>query len=134
MTVREEITDALNNNDYKLGVDAWEKLVARYPDQCLPRRQMLDVANQLVTMSRFPQAATAYERYLKHYPQAPDRDQIRLMLGIIYARNLQQYESAATHLRESLTRLTQPQQRDAATQWLNVVSAALNQSPPGKPA
>lgn len=133
-TLRSEIADALTLNDYKLAVETWEKLVAKYPDQFLPRRQMLDVANQLVTMSRFPQAATAYERYLKHYPMAPDRDQIRLMLGIIYARNLHQYETAATHLRESLTRLTQPQQRDAATQWLNVVSAALNQPPAGNPA
>lgn len=133
-TLREEITDALNGGDYKLAVDKWETLVSRHPDQCLPRSQMLDVANQMVTMNRFPQAVAAYERYLKQYPQAPDRDQIRLMLGIIYARNLQQYEPAAAHLRESLTRLTQPQQRDAATQWLNVISAALNQSPPGTPA
>lgn len=134
VTLREEISDALNSSDYKLAVELWEKLVSRHPDQCLPRRQMQDVANQLVTMNRFPQAANAYERYLKNYPQAPDRDQIRLLLGIIYARNLQQYESAATHLRESLTYLTQPQQRDAATQWLNVVSAALNQAPPATPA
>lgn len=132
--LREEISEALNGSDYKLAVELWEKLVSRYPDQCLPRRQMQDVANQLVTMNRFPQAASAYERYLKNYPQAPDRDQVRLLLGIIYARNLQQYESAAAHLRESLTYLTQPQQRDAATQWLNAVSAALNQSPPAKPA
>ena len=134
-TLRTEISDALSDNDYKSAVEHWEKLVSRYPDQCLPRGQMLDVANQLVTMNRFPQAANAYERYLKHYPLAADRDQIRLMLGIIYARNLQQYESAAVHLRESLTRLTLPQQRDAATQWLNIVSSALNQPPAaGNPA
>jgi len=133
-TLRTEISDALGDNNYKLAVELWEKLVSRYPDQCLPRRQMQDVANSLVTLNRFPQAAAAYERYLKNYPLAPDRDQIRLLLGIIYARNLQQYETAATHLRESLTRLTQPQQRDTATQWLNVVSAALNQPPAGNPA
>lgn len=134
ITLRTEITDALAGNDYKSAVDLWERLISRHPDQYLPRRQMLDVANQLVTMNRFPQSATAYERYLKHYPLAADRDQIRLMLGIIYARNLQQYESAAVHLRESLPRLTLPQQRDAATQWLNIVSTALNQPPAGTPA
>jgi outer membrane protein assembly factor BamD (BamD/ComL family) len=86
---------------------------------------MLDVANQLKTMSRYPQAAAAYEKYLKAYPTDPEVQQVKLLLGIIYAKYLNQHESAQKYLRDCLSRLTNPDQVAQAQHWLDAATSAL---------
>jgi len=127
--LRLEITERLARNDYAGAAERYEALVARHADQCLPRKQMLHVANQLMAVRRYPQAAAAYEKYVQHYPTSIDSEQIRLLLGIIYARYLQQYEPARRHLEQSVDRLTNDQQRQQANEWLEVVRNALGPGP-----
>ncbi|MBN2559667.1 MAG: rhomboid family intramembrane serine protease [Phycisphaerae bacterium] len=127
--LRGETSDLLAKHDYEAAADRYETLVSKDPNQCLPRANMLLVANQLMTLNRYPQAAAAYERFLKAYPTAPDSGQVRLVLGIIYAKYLQQYEAAQTHLRECASRLTDPGQVQQATHWLETAVAALGQRP-----
>ncbi len=128
--LRVEIAERLSDNDYLAAAQKYEELVSKHADQCLPRKQMIDVANQLMSMQRYPQAASAYEKFLKHYSTAPDAQQVRLLLGIIYARYLQQYEPAKRHLEEILGRLTNDQQRQQAMQWLDVARDALGGAGP----
>lgn len=125
MRRRAEIGDLLDARDYETAAERYQTLVADYPDQCLPRRQMMDVANQLMRVGRYPQAAAAYENLLKHYPTDPEMEQIKLVLGIIYAKYLDQYEAAQNYLRDSLTRLTNADQIHQATHWLDEATAAL---------
>lgn len=127
--LRMEIAELLGNYQYAEAAERYESLVAKHVDQCIPRKQLMDVANQLMAMQRYPQAASAYEKYLTHYPTADDAQQTRLMLGIIYARYLRQFEPAQRHLEKSLDALTNDQQRRQATEWLDVVRNALGAGP-----
>ncbi len=127
--LRMQIAEALAHNDRDTASSLYEQLMELDPRQVLSRTQQLDVANQLYTMRRLPQAAAAYEKYLTNYSPSPEADQVKLLLGIIYARDLQQHEVAEGHLREVLDRLTDDRRREQARHWLNVASAAL-----GRPA
>ncbi|MCZ6699831.1 MAG: rhomboid family intramembrane serine protease [Planctomycetota bacterium] len=127
--LRLEITELLGQNKYVEAAERYQSLIAKHADQCLPRNQLMDVANQLTAMQRYPQAASAYEKYLTHYPTAVDAQQTRLMLGIIYARYLQQFEPAQRHLEKSLDTLTNDQQRRQANKWLDTARNALGAGP-----
>ena len=129
MRLRAEIAENVSKGDYTSAANLYEQLVAQDPNQCLPRRNMLTVANQLMTLGRYPQAAAAYEKHLKAYPKDSDGVQIKFLLGIIYAKYLQQYEAAEGFLRECSDRLTDSQQKQQAAQWLQTVVSALGRGP-----
>ncbi|HUN80151.1 MAG TPA: rhomboid family intramembrane serine protease [Phycisphaerae bacterium] len=123
--IRMEIGELLGSRDYESAAIKYQELIARDPAQCLSRRSMLDVANQLMIMSRYPQAAAAYEKYLKAYPSDSEVNQVKLLLGIIYAKYLHQYESARRYLRECTSRLNNPDQLAQANHWLDEADSAL---------
>lgn len=127
--LRGEISDLLDRHDYLAAAETYQALVVKDPAQCLPRGQMLAVANQLMTMSRYPQAASAYEKYLATYPGDSEAEEIKLVLGILYAKYLEQPESAQKHLRDALGHLTNPDHVRQATHWLETATAALSRGP-----
>jgi len=127
--LRREIAEALSRDDYPGAAALYESLIAESPAEVLPRSQQVMLANYYMTAGRHSFAAEAYEKYLKHYPMAPDRAEIRLMLGIAYARYLGRAELARMHLLESLSSLVDADLRSQASHWLEVISAA----PPGVP-
>lgn len=129
--LRMQIAEALSRNDRDNAAELYEKLLEIDSRQVLGRSQQLDVANQLYTLNKLPQAAAAYEKYLSTYPTSPESDHVKLLLGIIYARDLQQYEVAEGHLRQSLDRLSDDRRREQARHWLDVVSRALGHPPAG---
>lgn len=129
--VRMQIAEALSHNDRDTAAELYENLLDMDPRQVLGRQQQLDVANQLCTLNRIPQAAAAYEKYLSYYPGSPEADAVKLLLGIIYARDLQQYEVAEGHLRQVLERLTDDRRREQARHWLDVAMKALGRPEPG---
>ena len=53
----------------------------------------------------YPEAADAYEAFLRTYPKFEQIEQVELMLGIIYARYLQQYDRAKGYLVKAMSRL-----------------------------
>jgi len=128
--MRAEISQALSLQDRTRAADLYEQLLVEDPDQVLPRQAQLDVANQLYTLHRTPQAAAAYERFIKFYPAAPEAEHVRLLLGIIYARDLQHYETAEKYLRDSMEKLTDSRRREQCSHWLNVVLNALGRPSP----
>ncbi len=127
--LRAEISELMKSHDYTTAADRYQTLVSKDPEQCLPRSSMLLIANQLMTLSRYPQAAAAYERFLKTYPTGTDVVQIKLVLGIIYAKYLQQYEAAEPHLRECASRLGDEDQLRQARHWLEASTAAQHRGP-----
>ena len=84
----------------------------------LPWPNQLDIANQLTSLGRYVESAEAYEKLVRHYPTAPDVDQIHLLLGLIYARHLNQDAAAEPHLRSALTGIKNPNQRAQCLDWL----------------
>ncbi len=117
---------ALTHRDTAAGL--YEKLLELDPRQVLPKGSQLDVANQLYRLNRLPQAAAAYEKLLSAYPTSPEANEIRLLLGIIYARDLRQYEVAEGHLRQSLTQFSDEKRQEQARHWLNVVAEGLGRN------
>lgn len=64
-------------------------------------------------------------RSISTYTGSPEADSVRLLLGIIYARDLQQYEVAEGHLRHSVMSLTDEGRREQARHWLRIASKEL---------
>jgi outer membrane protein assembly factor BamD (BamD/ComL family) len=90
------------------------ELHALDPSQVLSRQSQLDVANQLFSQQIYPAAAEAYELYLRSYPKADQLENVQLMLGIIYARYLQQYDKAKQSLETALAKLHAPRDIELA--------------------
>ena len=71
----------------------------------LSRQAQLDVANQLASQQFYPQAAEAYEQFLRHYPNFAQIEHVELMLGLICARYLNRRARAKELLSHAVTRL-----------------------------
>jgi membrane associated rhomboid family serine protease len=82
--------------------------------QVLSRQNQLDVANQLYSDRRYPEAAKAYELFVQHYPKYESLEHVRLMMGILYARYLGRFDAAREQLNLSLERLHTERERDMA--------------------
>lgn len=123
--LRMRIAESLSLGDRDTAADLYEKLTALDPRQVLAKPQQLEVANQLYTLNRLAQAANAYEKFLGQYPTAPEAAHVKLLLGIIYARDLQQYEAAEQHLTGALSGMMDDRRREQALHWLKVSAEAL---------
>jgi outer membrane protein assembly factor BamD (BamD/ComL family) len=100
------------------------------PAQVLSRQAQLDVANQLAAQQRYPQAAEAYELFLRHYPKFEQIEQVELMLGLIYARYLGLYERARECLLKASARLHSENELEMARSELSrIAPLALGQQP-----
>jgi len=108
----------------------YEQLVAEDPAQCLSEIRQLEVAREFCAAGRFPQAAAAFERYLAAYPRGREVGNVRLLLGIIYARDLRRYDIADEHLTQSMEGLHDPTRRAQCLEWLTDVRAALGRPAP----
>jgi len=127
--LRRRIGEALDRGDAEAGASLYEELTTVDHSQCLPQRQQLDVARTFYAGGRFPQAAGAFDRFVACYPNGPESQEVRLLLGIIYARDLQQYAVAEKHLESTLEKLGSSDRRAQCLKWLDIVRQAL-----GKPA
>lgn len=88
------------------------------PTQVLSRQNQLDVATQLANQELYPQAAEAYESYLRLYAQSDQAKQVQLMLGLIYARYLHQYARAREYLKAAVEAFHGRREADLAREEL----------------
>ncbi len=128
--LRAEIGESLAQNDRTTAANLYEQMIQIDSDQVLSHQQQLDVANQLYTLNRPMEAAAAYEKYLVHYRGTDEYNDVQLLLGIIYARDLQQYQAAEKHLGESLGKWSDERRREQCRQWLEVALQALGRPLP----
>jgi hypothetical protein len=108
--VRGQISRWLAQRNLADAADLYIELMAIDPEQVLPRQHLLDIANQLAGNQRQAEAARAYEQFLTHYGNYEYAEQVELMLGILYARYLNQPQEAVKHLRNAVDRLSDPGQ------------------------
>lgn len=128
--IRTEISDLLLQGDVAGAATSYEKMVAVDAAQCMSEREQLAIAREFYSSGRPPQAAAAFERFVQCYPNSIDLENIRLLLGIIYARDLREYENADKHLTESMERLRDEARRGQCLKWLSDVRAALGRPVP----
>lgn len=125
-TLRGRISELLDTSEAEAATEAYEELVALDPKQCLSERLQLVVARAIYAKARFPQAAAAFERFIECYKHSRELAEVRLLVGIIYARDLQQYEIAKDHLVQAADQLRDTKRRAQCTEWLKDVRAALS--------
>jgi membrane associated rhomboid family serine protease len=108
--LRSEISNRIMQRNLPAAAELYIELLQQDSEQILPRQQLLDIANQLAGDNKHVESARAYEQFLSHYGSYEYIEQVELMLGIIYARYLNQPASAAKHLQIAERKLTDPGQ------------------------
>ncbi|MCK6455946.1 MAG: rhomboid family intramembrane serine protease [Phycisphaerae bacterium] len=103
------------------------------PANPLSRADQVEIANQFMARKQHAAAAEAYETYLRHYEAHDDAEQVKLLLGILYARYLERPDMASRYLRDCAERLSDPDQKAQARHWLQVAADALS-GPTSAPA
>lgn len=128
--LRAKIGDLLDARNLAQAASVYEQLLQLAPAQCLPERQQLEVARHFYAGQQFRQAATSFERFIDCYPGSWDAPNVRLLLGIIYARDLREFEAADRHLSGSIGQLRDQARRDQCLEWLTSVRLALGRPAP----
>ena len=122
MELRSQINNAVRQQRVGSAAELYEQLLALDADQVMSQQTQLDLANQLMSENRYDAAATAYELFLKSYGMYPQREQVELILGLVYARYLSKKERARELLSAALPRLRDPGQKALALQTINEAS------------
>lgn len=112
LRLRSEIAEKISQSNISAAAEVYLKLIKVDDEQAPARQNLLDIANQLMTMGRYSESAAAYEKFLKHYGNYQHSEQIQLMLGILYARYLKKGDQALKYLTEARTKLSDPGQLD----------------------
>jgi len=108
--LRAEITSLIGRRNIGEAAAKYLQLLTLDPEQVLPRQYQLDVANQLMAEGKWAASAHAYEVFLAQYPTYEYVEQVRLMLGILYARYLKEPQKARHQLTTAREGLTDPGQ------------------------
>ena len=109
-TLRKEISVRLRQRNVSTAAKAYLELMKIDSAQVLARQALLDIANHLASSSNSAESAHAYENFLLHYGSYEHIEQVRLMLGVLYARYLDRPAEAIKHLRQAVNRLRDPGQ------------------------
>jgi membrane associated rhomboid family serine protease len=131
--LRTKIADHLAQGEVDNAARLYEELIARHPEQCLPADQQIVIGRYYYSLQRQAQAAATFERYLASYPVGTEANEVRLLLGILLGRDLQQYERAEKVLSEALAKSTNPSRRALAEEWLAEVRAHRPRGPQTAP-
>lgn len=123
--LRGQISDALGRRDPAAAAELYVQLKLLDPAQVMARQAQLDIATQLHLEARYPQAAEAYESLLKTYPTLERSEQVELMVGLIYARYLNQYDRAKQHLAKAVAKLHSGREMELAQEELSRVELHL---------
>jgi hypothetical protein len=128
-SLRTEIDRLIRNHELPDATQRYLELRAIDPSQVLAAQNMLDVANQLMSSGEYPEAAAAYEDYLRVYPKTAEHDQIMLILGLIYVRYYPKPDRARQLFTDALPRLHDAGQRDLAIGELEKLGPASPAAP-----
>lgn len=129
-TLRTKIGEAIDRGDKHVAAEFYEELTRVDPKQCLSERWQLDVARELYTAERFESAALAFERFVACYPNSVEAENVRFLLGIIYARDLKRFEAADEYLTKTWETMRDRERREQCYRWLADVRAALDRPVP----
>lgn len=127
MDLRAQVSKAAGTHDYATASRFFKKLIETDPDQVMPPQTQLDIANHLAGAGDHSAAAGAYEMYLNTFKGDSSRDQVELMLGLIYARYLGRLQRARELLASASQRLTDPDLKALASSTLDKINTGSPQ-------
>lgn len=116
--LRGQIAEAMAKHDPGAAADLYSQLLQVDANQVLAQQAQLDLANHLMSAGRHGEAAVAYERFLDVYAAYAQREQVQLILALIYARYLDRRQRARELLTAALPRLGDAEQRTLAQETL----------------
>lgn len=105
MQARSAISAAIAEHDLSKAAQLYVELIDKEPEQVMSLQHQLDIANQLMSEGRYDVSARAYTIFLGAYKTYSDRHQVQLILGLIFARYLDQRQRAKELLTEAVPRL-----------------------------
>ncbi len=105
MKARAAISAALTDHDMPKAASLYVDLLQEDSEQVMGQQQQLDIANQLMSEGSYAAAAGAYQLFLVTYKNYADRQQVQLILGLIFARYLDQRQRAKELLNQAVPRL-----------------------------
>jgi len=114
MELRSRISKHLADHEQDPAAELYTDLVHLDANQVLGQQNQLDVANQLMARQQYSEAATAYELFLNTYVNYNQREQVQLILGLIYAKYLERKQRAKELLKAALPRLSDEEQKQLA--------------------
>jgi membrane associated rhomboid family serine protease len=120
---RTDVAERLQRGDTEGAARQYEELLSKHPDQCLPADQQLLIGRYYYNNQRPAQAAAAFERFLNSYAYSAEANEVRLLLGILFARDLQQDERAEKLLTQAVEKSANPSRRELASDWLAEIRA-----------
>jgi len=98
---RARVIRALHQHDLPTAAEHYATLLQEFPDQVMNQQQQLDLANQLMSDRQYGAAASAYELLLSKFNSYSGKAHVQLILGMIYARYLDQPNRARALLEEA---------------------------------
>ncbi|MHC4212282.1 MAG: rhomboid family intramembrane serine protease [Planctomycetota bacterium] len=110
MELRGGISSRIGERNLHSAAELYLELAELDKSQVLPSQQLLDIANQLASESRYSDASVAYESFLDQYSNYEYVEQVQLMLGLVYARYLDNSELAKKYLELAMKKLSDPGQ------------------------
>jgi membrane associated rhomboid family serine protease len=111
MEIRNEVVRLISQRNLPGAAKLYVELMNTAPEQVLPERHQLDVANQLMSMGLWEQSAQAYEKFLTYYKSYQYLEQVQLMAGILYSRYLGVPAKALEYLKAAREKLTDAGQK-----------------------
>lgn len=102
---RGEIHKLVADHKLKEAAEKYAQMLDIYPDAVLNEQPQLDVANTMYAGGDYKHAAMAYGLLLAHHPKCSSCDEVRLILGMLYARQLNEPSRAKELLQSVRPRL-----------------------------
>jgi membrane associated rhomboid family serine protease len=128
--MRSRISQSADANDMAEAVRLYENLIIAEPNQCMPENHQLQIARHLYGEEKFSEAAKAFERFAEAYPRSVEVGNVVFLLGIIYARDLREYDNADRFLTRTWETVRDDKRKQQCLQWLKDVRAALGRPAP----
>lgn len=100
--LRGEISTSISHGQMQQAAGQYAQLLAIDPGQTLARSSQLELAIYLYGQQQYAAAAQAYELFVKSYPSSENAGQVYLMLGMAYARYLNNPARAKETLLEAI--------------------------------
>lgn len=122
MDMRAKVHRLITERDLPAAARAYAELIDLDPGQVLGRQQQVDLASQLMTMGKHDAAARAYELFIHTYRGDAQREEIELILGLLYTRYLDRRQRARELLQPLSEKLTDPDRRALAVQLMAEVA------------
>jgi tetratricopeptide (TPR) repeat protein len=125
MELRAQVSEAMAHRNLASAAELYLQLRATDPTQVLSRNAQLDIANQLAELSRYADAAEAYELFLRTYPNSEQHAHVELLTGLLYSRYLEDPVRARAKLEHALPRLTAAKEIELARSELARLPAGV---------